>query len=110
MRKLNFRNRQEKCVISFVDLYAKNKKNMEMLNSYVPDELELIKFIKEIVETANANGIVTASCAEAIDLSMYGIEHNCCVDRKLIEDIVGCKIKAIRIRIKEQSAAVWNSR
>lgn len=83
-----------KCVISFVDIYAKNKKNMEMLDAYELSELELIEFIKEIVEIANANGIVVASCAETTDLSIYGIEHNCCVDKKLIEDIVGCKIKA----------------
>lgn len=87
-----------KCVISFVDIYAKNKKNMEMLNSYELSEWELIEFIKEIVKIANANDIAVASCAETIDLSMYGIEHNCCIDKKLIEDIVGCKIKAKKDR------------
>ena len=31
----------EKCVISFVDLYAKNKKNMKLLEWYEADEEEL---------------------------------------------------------------------
>ena len=34
-----------------------------------------------------------SSCAESIDLSQCGIEHNCCIDKKLIEDIIGCKIE-----------------
>lgn len=83
----------EKCVISFVDLYAKNRKNMEMLGAYEPDGSEMTGFIKEIAETANAKGIAVTSCAEAIDLSAYGIEHNCCIDRKLIEEITGYEIK-----------------
>lgn len=29
----------EKCVISFVDVYAKNKKNMELLDSYEVDKM-----------------------------------------------------------------------
>lgn len=55
---------------------------------------ELNGFLKEIAETAKANGIVLASCAESADLSMYGIEHNCCIDKKLIEEITGYQIKA----------------
>lgn len=83
----------QKCVISFVDVYAKNKKNMELLNLYEVNEKDLSSFMKAIVEIANANDIAVASCAENIDLSMYGIEHNCCIDKKLIEEIVGCKIE-----------------
>lgn len=41
----------EKCVISFVDLYAKNRKNMEMLGAYELDRSELTGFAKEIAET-----------------------------------------------------------
>lgn len=84
----------EKCVISFADVYAKNRKNMEMLGVYEPKKTELNGFLKEIAETARANGIVLASCSESADLSMYGIEHNCCIDKKLIEEITGYQIKA----------------
>lgn len=83
----------EKCVISFVDLYAKNRKNMEMLGAYELDRSELNGFAKEIAETAKANGIAAASCAEPLDLSAYGIEHNCCIDQKLIEEITGYEIR-----------------
>ena len=35
-----------KCVISFVDVYAKNKKNMELIDSYDIDKNELLEFAK----------------------------------------------------------------
>lgn len=71
----------EKCVISFLDLYAKNRKNMETLGVYEPDGAKLDGFIKEIVQIANANGITVTSCAEAADLSAYGIAHNSCITK-----------------------------
>lgn len=84
----------EKCVISFVDTYAKNKNNLELLNLKNPDEQELIRFIRQIVKYADENDIMTASCAEAMDLSAYGVEHNCCIDKKLIEEITGYRLNA----------------
>ncbi|MBQ6887418.1 MAG: DUF1848 domain-containing protein [Lachnospiraceae bacterium] len=81
-----------KCVISFVDVYTKNKKSMEAMGVYEPDKCALMDFSKKISEIAKANKITVASCAEKIDLSKCGIEHNCCIDKKLIEDIIGCKI------------------
>lgn len=82
-----------KCVISFVDVYAKNKKAMEAMGAYNIDESELMDFAKRISGIAKANEMTVGSCAEKMDLSKCGIEHNCCIDKQLIEDIVGCKIK-----------------
>lgn len=82
-----------KCVISFVDVYAKNKKAMEAMGAYNIDESELMDFAKRISGIAKANEMTVGSCAEKMDLSKCGIEHNCCIDKKLIEDSVGCKIK-----------------
>ena len=83
----------EKCVISFVDVYAKNKKDMEMLDFYEPDKDMLFDFVKKIVKIAKDNGIKVGSCAENIDLDDIGIEHNCCIDKDLIEDIIGSRLK-----------------
>ena len=83
-----------KCVISFVDIYAKNKKNMSAMNSYSLPEKELVGFATQLASLAKDNDIEVASCAEAIDLSACGIEHNCCIDRELIEQIIGYKIRA----------------
>lgn len=83
-----------KCVISFVDIYAKNKRSMKTLNPYFPTENDLVSFGKEIALIAGNHNIKVASCAEPVDLSSCGIEHNCCIDKELIEKIIGCKIQA----------------
>ncbi|MDD6812511.1 MAG: DUF1848 domain-containing protein [Lachnospiraceae bacterium] len=83
----------EKCVISFVDVYAKNKKSMELLDAYNLDKSELLEFAKKMSKIAKENGMTIGSCAENIDLDECGIEHNCCIDKALIEEIIGCKVK-----------------
>lgn len=83
----------EKCVISFVDVYAKNKKSMELLDAYHLDKSELLEFAKKMSKIAKENGMTIGSCAESIDLDECGIEHNCCIDKALIEEIIGCKLK-----------------
>lgn len=85
--------RTEKCVISFVDVYAKNKKNMEGLGNKEPGRDELNAFAKEISDMLKARGIIVATCSESIDLSFCGIEHNQCIDKALIERIAGYPLK-----------------
>lgn len=85
-----------KCVVSFVDVYAKNKKNMELLDSYELDKSVLLEFAKKISEIARENGMSVGSCAESMDLDECGIEHNCCIDKALIEEIIGCRLKAVK--------------
>ena len=86
----------EKCVISFVDTYAKNRKQMERLGVYDLPKEELEDFAKELCDIARENGMVMASCAEQIDLKHCGIVHNACIDKTLIEEIIGCKLKGAR--------------
>lgn len=83
----------EKCVISFLDLYAKIKKNMEGLSYLELEEGDLRTFAKQINQIANQNHISVGSCAEKIDLEDCGIVHNCCIDKELIERLIGCKLK-----------------
>lgn len=83
----------EKCVISFLDIYPKNKKNMDDLLSYDLSDSELREFAKELSNIAKENHIKIGSCAEKIDLDEYGIIHNSCIDKELIEKIIGCKLK-----------------
>lgn len=84
----------DKCVISFADRYAKNRKQMEAIGVYTLNDVERVGFAGQISKIAGGNGITVGSCAESIDLSECGIEHNCCIDKKLIEGLTGCKIKA----------------
>ena len=82
----------KRCVISFVDNYAKIKKNMDRLGVYDISEDEKKAFAKRLSKIAGDNGMTVGSCAESIDLEQCGIEHNSCIDKNLIEDIIGCKL------------------
>lgn len=83
-----------RCVISFVDTYAKNKKSLQQLHAYDLKESELFGFAKALADIAHSKRMTVGSCAEAADLSGCGIERNCCIDQKLIEEICGYKIKS----------------
>ncbi len=84
----------KQCVISFVDLYAKNKKSMEALHPFFPAEDALTAFVGMLADIAGAHGIAVKTCAETIDLSSCGIGHSCCIDQALIEQLVGYRIRA----------------
>ena len=84
----------EKCVISFVDIYPKNKKNMNKIAMYDLDEEALKNFAKKLWRIADENHMEIGSCAEKIDLGECGIVHNSCIDKELIEKIIGCRLKA----------------
>lgn len=84
----------DRCVISFVDAYAKNQKKMKALDVYDMDELSLKEFCKTLSRIAGKNAMTVGSCAERIELTDCGIRHNCCIDQKLIEEITGYQIKA----------------
>lgn len=99
----------EKCVISFVDLYAKNKKNMKLLECRDIAGEELLSFARIISRIAKENGMTTGSCAESIDLEECGIEHNCCIDRALIESIIGSRLKIGKDKGQRQECGCMES-
>lgn len=88
----------EKCVISFVDLYAKNQKKLRELKVQEKPMEELRDFARKLSGIARAKGMTIASCAEKYDLADCGVEHNCCIDKVLVEELAGCRIKAAKDR------------
>lgn len=99
----------EKCVISFVDVYAKNKKKLKMLDYYEVDNNTLLEFAKKIATIAKDNGMKIGSCAESIDLKECGMEYNCCIDKTLIEDIIGCRLDVEKDRNQRQECGCMES-
>lgn len=89
----NLNGYSKRVIISFVDLYAKTKKNMKDIQTIDKKQSELIAFSKKLAEIAVSNGMEIETCAELIDLSSCGIKHSSCIDKKLIENIIGCPIK-----------------
>ena len=84
----------EKVVISFVDLYAKIQRNMAGQKVRETAGGEMLELAERLVRIARERDLVVESCAEHIDLHSVGVEHGCCIDRKLIERLVGYPLKA----------------
>lgn len=83
----------EKSVISFVDMYQKIQNNMKEMNISEASDETMYSFAKKLYEIATSNKMVLATCAEKIDLASIGIEHNACIDGKLIERICDGTLK-----------------
>ncbi len=98
-----------KCVISFVDVYAKNKKSMELLGSYEIEKTEQLELATKMSKIAKENGMSIGSCAESVDLDACGIEHNCCIDKALIESIIGCSLNVGKDKNQRQECGCMES-
>jgi len=78
-------------VISFIDIeiYQKVKRNLNAL----PDNIQEIDtntmhyFARELMQLNQKWNLKIATCAEKIDLQQYGIEHNRCIDDRLIIEL-----------------------
>lgn len=97
------------CVISFLDWYAKMDKNMQGLGVQEKGETELKVFATKISRIAKQNGMRMLSCAEKYDLAECGIEHGHCIDKALIEKIIGCSIQVNRDKNQRQECGCVES-
>jgi len=86
----------EKCVISFLDVYSKIRKNIKALEIQKPDVKLIDDIGKKFSETAQRENIRLFTCAHDYGLEKYGIGQNKCVDNELIESITGYAIKSIK--------------
>ena len=83
----------EKVVISFVDLYAKTQRNTAGLHIENTGAEEMTEIAAKLAEIAHVHGLQIESCAEAIDLESVGVAHGHCIDKQLIEELIGCPLK-----------------
>ena len=78
----------EKLVFSFADIegYVKVKKNLNSngINYRNFTEQEMLEFAQRLAKLNEKWGYVLATCGEKVDLNQFGIEHNHCVDDRLI--------------------------
>lgn len=82
------------CVISFLDNYVKIGKNLQLLGVQQLSEPEIKAFAGKLSAIAKQYGIQMLSCAEQYDLEECGIAHGHCIDKQLIERLLGCKLQA----------------
>ena len=77
-----------KVIISYMDLYAKTKKNMREMAIIQPSIGEIMEFSSKLAMIAKEHKMEIESCAERYDLFRCGIRPSSCIDRHLIEKII----------------------
>lgn len=75
----------DRCIISFVDLYSKTKKNFPELKEVSEADQKFIA--GSFSRIALSFNLKIESCAEKLDLSPYGIKKGECISKELIENI-----------------------
>jgi len=81
----------DECVISFIDLYEKTKRNFPGIREVITDEQ--IQLARSFAHIGQQNGITVKTCAEEIDLRQYGIQRSGCISQVVIEKTIGWKLK-----------------
>ncbi len=79
----------ERVVISFLDFYAKTERNAAGLGIKEMTEAEMIYLAGQMKEIAAKNHLAIETCAEQLDLQRVGIRHGSCIDKELIERLLG---------------------
>jgi DNA repair photolyase len=81
-----------RCVISFIDLYTKTKRNTKALNLLTINDVDIYDISSKLVAIAAKYDIKLETCSEKADLSSIGIGHSKCIDDSLISEILGVKL------------------
>jgi hypothetical protein len=81
----------DNCVISFIDLYAKTKRNFPGVQEV--SQSDRITLGKEFVRIGQTYGIIIRSCCEGIELRDYGVDVTGCMTQPVIERAIGCSLE-----------------
>lgn len=77
------------CVISFLDLYNKTKRNTRALNLCDISMNDMLQIGEQFSQIAKKYGLRLETCSEEVDLTQYNIDKGKCIDDKLISQIIG---------------------
>ena len=77
----------DRCVISFVDLYAHIGGGMQ--TPLMSSGFDINRFCKALADIAGENGMTVYTCAEKIDLGYCGIKRGKCIDPDYIFKATG---------------------
>ncbi len=86
------KNSTERCVISFVDSYKNVMARMGKDPAYHMTGRNIHRLAEIFSQIARENTIEIYTCAEKISLEQYGIKHGACIDKSIIEKVLGCNI------------------
>lgn len=77
----------DNCVISFIDLYEKTKRNFPMVQVVCRADREYLA--QEFVRIGKKYGITIRSCCEGTELHRFGVDVSGCMTQSVIERAIG---------------------
>ncbi len=86
----------ERCVISFVDSYKNVMRRMGKDPAYLMTEQNIHKLAKIFSDISSENGFEIYTCSEKIDLLKYQIKHGACIDKNIIQKVLGYSIADVK--------------
>ena len=89
-----------RCVFSFADPYPGIRSSIAPL-----EETQMRLLAKGFADIAGEYGLPLYTCAEAVELSEYGIRHAACIDSAKVERIAGYPIRVKGIPASARPAA-----
>jgi DNA repair photolyase len=90
------------CVISFIDLYEKTKRNFRDVREVKSEEQELLA--REFTRIGKKYSIVIRTCCENGDLQKYGIDVSGCMTKPVMEKAIGCTFNIPKSKKSTRSA------
>ena len=84
----------ETCVISFIDLYTKVKRNFPEVRTVSHADRLLLG--REMQAIAAGHGIRLVSCCEGNELAPFGVDCGGCMTLSTYEKALGCRLRAPR--------------
>lgn len=88
------------CVISFIDLYQKTKKNFKEVQEV--SEEDQIYLCQKFVEIGKRYHIEIYTCHENEALKTTGVHTSGCMNQQIIEKAIGCSLKLPKINEARQ--------
>ena len=90
------------CVVSFIDLYEKTKRNFPQVTAVGAGEQELL--IREFVKIGQEYHISIRTCCENPALAKYGADVSGCMTKRVLEAAAGCHFAIPKARKSSRAA------
>lgn len=92
----SLRGYTDHCVISFIDLYKKTRRNFTGVQAVTVAERDLIG--QTFTAIAKQHQITLRSCCEGTELQKYGVDCSGCMTQAVLERAIGCSLKVPKSR------------
>lgn len=86
----NLKGYVDNCVISFIDLYEKTKRNFPKVKEVTKEEQQIIG--SEFARIGRKYNIQIRACCEETELAKYGIDVSGCMTKQVLEKALGYEL------------------